>query len=389
MFAKGIGTPKNCAVATKYLKQIAESSPSISRKLRSGYRRYKSGQYEAALRNYMSAAEAGIELAQSNAAWLLERGNCLNLDKENCVRASVRYWKASTRQGNMEAGLHVGDFHYFGKLGVVLQPKQLQATKNGSSSGVVGNEKSKLTSSNDGSGLKSSSNSDPLSTWWPFMIEYITQPDVWIARSRASLVQMVRTMMRWGKKKQQRKKQNTASTNDNAGVIESSNQNVADEQELSSEKYKSCKADQNAADGTAATACLSDVKRQQHDDANKDSTLRNKTSNSNNIRSTSQSFERDFFSAAQYYRSAAEMGSPRGNYNLGFMYEWGLGLKQDFPLAKRHYDLAADNNPQAELAVQLTLTSMKLHERLVKLCNWWREWNSSNDHTSADSSSSL
>mmetsp|Transcript_20652 Transcript_20652/g.20935 ORF Transcript_20652/g.20935 Transcript_20652/m.20935 type:complete len:84 (+) Transcript_20652:320-571(+) len=83
------------------------------------------------------------------------------------------------------------------------------------------------------------------------------------------------------------------------------------------------------------------------------------------------------------------MGSPRGNYNLGFMYEWGLGLKQDFPLAKRHYDLAADNNPQAELAVQLTLTSMKLHERLVKLCNWWREWNSSNDHTSADSSSSL
>ena len=68
--------------------------------------------------------------------------------------------------------------------------------------------------------------------------------------------------------------------------------------------------------------------------------------------------------AAQYYRKAAEdHKSARANFNLGFMYEWGLGLNQDFPLAKRHYDLAGE---EADFAASIALFSMRIHEKLLK-----------------------
>lgn len=69
--------------------------------------------------------------------------------------------------------------------------------------------------------------------------------------------------------------------------------------------------------------------------------------------------------AAQYYRKAAEEHkSARANFNLGFMHEWGLGLTQDFPLAKRHYDLAGE---EASIASSIALWAMSAHQRMVKL----------------------
>ncbi|KAL7430309.1 hypothetical protein ACHAXM_002294 [Skeletonema potamos] len=68
--------------------------------------------------------------------------------------------------------------------------------------------------------------------------------------------------------------------------------------------------------------------------------------------------------AAQYYRKAAEEHkSARANFNLGFMHEWGLGLTQDFPLAKRHYDLAGE---EASIASSIALWAMSVHQRVVK-----------------------
>ena len=69
--------------------------------------------------------------------------------------------------------------------------------------------------------------------------------------------------------------------------------------------------------------------------------------------------------AAQYYRKAAEEHkSARANFNLGFMHEWGLGLTQDFPLAKRHYDLAGE---EASIASSIALWAMSVHQRMVKI----------------------
>ncbi len=55
----------------------------------------------------------------------------------------------------------------------------------------------------------------------------------------------------------------------------------------------------------------------------------------------------------------------RGHFNLGFMHEWGLGLTQDFPLAKRHYDLAKRNNANI-MAAAFALFAMDIHQMAVK-----------------------
>jgi SEL1 protein len=85
--------------------------------------------------------------------------------------------------------------------------------------------------------------------------------------------------------------------------------------------------------------------------------------------------EDDLSTAARYYRMAAEeTGSPRANFNLGFMYEWGLGVKQDFPLAKRHYDLAvAGRSLEADVPVSMARLTMSLHEYYVKQMRAWKD----------------
>jgi SEL1 protein len=86
-----------------------------------------------------------------------------------------------------------------------------------------------------------------------------------------------------------------------------------------------------------------------------------------------QEIDADLLMAAHYYTVAVEKHqSGRANFNLGFMHEWGLGLTQDFPLAKRHYDLAATTNP---IAVQLALIFLSRHEAFLRwmssINKWW------------------
>ena len=70
--------------------------------------------------------------------------------------------------------------------------------------------------------------------------------------------------------------------------------------------------------------------------------------------------------AAQYYCNAAEEHkSARANFNLGFMHEWGLGLTQDFPLAKRHYGMAWEDG--SNMVAEIALRAMDLHQRAAKL----------------------
>ncbi|EJT98843.1 HCP-like protein [Dacryopinax primogenitus] len=68
--------------------------------------------------------------------------------------------------------------------------------------------------------------------------------------------------------------------------------------------------------------------------------------------------------AAGYYQSAVESQlSALAMWNLGWMYENGLGIPQDFHLAKRYYDLAMETNPGGYLPVTLSL--IKLYARSI------------------------
>lgn len=70
--------------------------------------------------------------------------------------------------------------------------------------------------------------------------------------------------------------------------------------------------------------------------------------------------------AAACYQAAAEtMSSAQAMWNLGWMHENGIGIEQDFHLAKRHYDLALETNPrEAHLPVLLALYKLRLR-------SWW------------------
>jgi SEL1 protein len=67
--------------------------------------------------------------------------------------------------------------------------------------------------------------------------------------------------------------------------------------------------------------------------------------------------------AAACYRNAAEdYRSPLAYWNLGWMYENGVGVQKDLPLAKKAYDLALEYDADAYLPIKLSLLS------------WWKNW---------------
>lgn len=72
-----------------------------------------------------------------------------------------------------------------------------------------------------------------------------------------------------------------------------------------------------------------------------------------------------YVKAAACYSAAADKGvSALAYWNLGWMYENGIGVaRQDFHLAKRYYDTAVETNVEAYLPVALSL--VKLHIRAV------------------------
>ncbi|KAK4197851.1 hypothetical protein QBC40DRAFT_284721 [Triangularia verruculosa] len=70
--------------------------------------------------------------------------------------------------------------------------------------------------------------------------------------------------------------------------------------------------------------------------------------------------EPDVDKALQCYQGASEyQQSAQAMYNLGWMHEHGVGLQQDYHLAKRHYDAAYEINEEAYLPVSLSLLKLR------------------------------
>lgn len=71
--------------------------------------------------------------------------------------------------------------------------------------------------------------------------------------------------------------------------------------------------------------------------------------------------EKNIDKAVQCYTGASEYHqSAQALYNLGWMHENGVGLDQDFHLAKRYYDIALVANEEAYLPVTLSLLKLRI-----------------------------
>ncbi|CCK68709.1 ubiquitin ligase complex subunit HRD3 KNAG_0B02660 [Huiozyma naganishii CBS 8797] len=75
--------------------------------------------------------------------------------------------------------------------------------------------------------------------------------------------------------------------------------------------------------------------------------------------------------ALSLYRSAALKYSSQAVWNLGYMYEYGLGVPKDYHLAKRYYDEALEFNKSLLVGVKLSVLKLKIKA--------WYEWFSHGD----------
>lgn len=70
----------------------------------------------------------------------------------------------------------------------------------------------------------------------------------------------------------------------------------------------------------------------------------------------------DVEAAARYYHTAADLRNPQALWNLGWMYQWGIGVPFDPHLAKRHYDSSAEAHPDAKWPAEVGLFMLRATE---------------------------
>ncbi|XP_065085460.1 protein sel-1 homolog 1 [Ochlerotatus camptorhynchus] len=114
MHAVGLGMMRSCPTAVELFKNVAERGKWAER-LMSAHQDYRSYRFEEAFMQYTLMSELGYEVAQSNAAFLLDRGE-INLFKnreEELIRA-LQFWGRAAAQGYSAAQVKLGDYHYYG-----------------------------------------------------------------------------------------------------------------------------------------------------------------------------------------------------------------------------------------------------------------------------------
>lgn len=114
MHASGVGMMRSCPTAVELFKNVAERGRWAER-LMVAYTDYRAYKFDEAFMQYALLAELGYEVAQSNAAFLLDRSEIklFHNRQEDLVRA-LQYWGRAAGQGYSAAQVKLGDYHYYG-----------------------------------------------------------------------------------------------------------------------------------------------------------------------------------------------------------------------------------------------------------------------------------
>ncbi|CAN7995192.1 unnamed protein product [Ixodes hexagonus] len=113
MHATGTGTVRSCNTAVELFKNVAERGR-WTEKLMHAYSDYRDGKVDAALVKYAFLAELGYEVAQSNSAFILDRGESNYFLKNETFAWALLYWNRAATQGYSVARVKLGDYHYYG-----------------------------------------------------------------------------------------------------------------------------------------------------------------------------------------------------------------------------------------------------------------------------------
>lgn len=125
MHLNGVGTVRDCDIAVNLLKKVCERGEWVSGQLVDAYE-FADTQPEKATLLFLKLAEAGHEVAQMNAAHLLDSGQSWLLERdavseepttEMRLQAKVhaqRFYEMSAEQGSASSELRLGDYAYYG-----------------------------------------------------------------------------------------------------------------------------------------------------------------------------------------------------------------------------------------------------------------------------------
>ncbi|XP_042906685.1 protein sel-1 homolog 1 [Parasteatoda tepidariorum] len=113
MHASGTGTVRSCSTAVELFKNVAERGR-WGTNLMQAYNDYKEGRVNEALIKYIVLAELGYEVAQSNSAFILDRGDLDIVSKNETFFRALMYWSRAAGQGYSIARVKVGDYYYYG-----------------------------------------------------------------------------------------------------------------------------------------------------------------------------------------------------------------------------------------------------------------------------------
>ncbi|CAG2101027.1 unnamed protein product [Medioppia subpectinata] len=114
MHASGTGTLRSCNTAVELFKSVAERGH-WGTTLMQAHTDYKEGRIAQSYIKYALMAELGYEVAQSNAAFILDRNEINELfDKSETHTRALMYWSRSAAQGYSVARVKLGDYHYYG-----------------------------------------------------------------------------------------------------------------------------------------------------------------------------------------------------------------------------------------------------------------------------------
>ncbi|KAK7865236.1 hypothetical protein R5R35_012363 [Gryllus longicercus] len=113
MHATGTGMMRSCLTAVELFKNVAERGK-WGEKLMEAHIHYREGRVDESFLTYSLLAELGYEVAQSNAAFLLDKGDVTLFDQQETYVRALMYWGRAAAQGCSAAQVKLGDYHYYG-----------------------------------------------------------------------------------------------------------------------------------------------------------------------------------------------------------------------------------------------------------------------------------
>ncbi|KAH0568920.1 protein sel-1 homolog 1 [Cotesia glomerata] len=114
MHATGTGMMRSCSAAVELFKNVAERGK-WSNQLMTAHADYREGRVDQAFIQYALLAEMGYEAAQSNAAYILDKGEVGILTPDEGLKMALAFWARAAAQGYSTAQVKLGDAHYYGK----------------------------------------------------------------------------------------------------------------------------------------------------------------------------------------------------------------------------------------------------------------------------------